>query len=68
MEKHSIVVDGVDYELCYDKYTGDWSVYSEEDPQVQQEWLLTEKGAINYIMHTSGVRENDDYQRAPDRC
>lgn len=68
MEEHNIVIDGVHYNISYDKYTGDWAVHSDDDEQVMQDWFLTKEGAINYIFHKSGVRENNDYQRAPDRC
>ena len=48
--------------------TRDWLVHSNEDEQVQQDWILTKEGAINYALKISGVWRNDEYQRAPDRC
>lgn len=68
MEEHKIILNGKRYHLSYDKYTGDWSVHSEDDPQVQQDWIRTKKGAINYIFNVSKVRENNEYEMAPDRC
>jgi hypothetical protein len=68
MENHTILIDDIEYKVTYDKYTGDWSVYSEQDPLVQGDWFLTKEGAINYILDRRNVINNDNYDRAPDRC
>lgn len=61
-------IDGIEYKILYDKYTGDWSVYSDQDAQIQGDWFLTKEGAVNYVLNSNGIVENDRYQRAPDRC
>lgn len=66
MTIHELCLDGEEYRITEDVWTGDWLV-ERTDRNFIGQYFLTEEGAINYVMYNSGITDEQDYEYAPDR-
>lgn len=62
-----IKINNNQYKLIHDEAVGDWCVVS-EDKNIQGDYIMTKRGAINYILQDSGLLMTDSYRFSPDRC
>jgi len=62
-----VVTEDADYQCHHDAYTGDWSVTSKKDKQVQEKWMIDKDSAIKFALEQAGIIEDGFYKCAPDR-
>jgi hypothetical protein len=70
MEIHNIEIDGSEYRITNDPWTGDWAVEQMDDKYPQPLYVRTKQGAINFCLVESSLmkRSEAEYKIAPDRC
>lgn len=66
---HKLEVNGMEFRLTHDPWTGDWAVEKLNYSYPQQCYLKTKQGAINYCLVEGSVfkRSEVEYETAPDR-